>query len=332
MPSWQNKFDERMLEHAGRLIGLDEQAFKHIGGFENVIYSFKQDGNNRILRVAHDSHRSVGLMEAEMHFIDYLAKHGVQIAGAVAFANGNLIESISSGEDTFILTLFENAPGGHINAEHPDWGTKLFEQWGEITGKMHALEQDYTVPEGMTVRPHQDVIGFDTAKFSSEERMVYEKLQQLEKKINALPRERGAYGLCHRDLHHGNFHVHNGQMVAFDFDDCGYDYFVQDFAMAVYYGSVFGIWAKPVYENERVSVLANEILDSFFTGYSRYYRLDAKCVKELPLFIEKRRLEIFLLLYNIYLSSSDERKHEWIKHNLQDIEQGVPCMELKLPV
>jgi amicoumacin kinase len=330
MPNWQNRFDQDMLVQAGQLIGVDGQAFKHIGGFENVIYGYKQDDQERILRVTYTTHRSVELMESEMHFMDYLAKHGVQVACPVAFASGKLVECLSSGEDTFILTLFEFAPGGETGSNHENWGIELFEEWGEITGKMHALAQNYKLADGMTPRPYQDSIGFDTSKFGPTEQMVYEKLQEVSERINALPQEKGAFGLCHRDLHHGNFHVHNGQIIAFDFDDCGYDYFVHDIAMAVYYSAVFGNWRKPNYKNEQVSELANEVLVSFMKGYHRYHQLDAKWLEQLPLFIEKRRLELFLLTFEEFSNSSNEDEVNWRKHNLQEIEQGMPCMEIRL--
>lgn len=330
MPSWENRFDDEMLTKAAHIIGIQKEALKHIGGFENVIYGFEREGRALILRVTHDSHRSVELMASEMHFMDYLAKHGVQIASPVAFDSGNLMECISRENETFILTLFVKAPGGHIDARHKDWGPQLFEQWGEITGTMHALEQNYELPEGMIPRPHQDKIDFDLSKFSEIEKMAYEKLLQVDAQINALPHEAGAYGLCHRDLHHGNFHVHNGQMIAFDFDDCGYDYFLQDIAMAVYYGSVFGNRSMLQYDKERISELANGILTSFMKGYNREYQLDSKWLVHLPLFIEKRRLELFLLLFEEFGNSADQDKKAWLEYNLHEIEQGIPCMELDI--
>ncbi|MGZ9585768.1 phosphotransferase enzyme family protein [Paenibacillus marinisediminis] len=332
MPNWQQQFNEELLAQAAQRIGVEQESIIHCGGFENVVYSFQQGGQDLILRVGHSSHRTVELMASEMHFMDYLAKHGVRIARPVAFPSGQLIETLESEDAIFILTMFEKAAGGHIDCNHKDWGPRLFEQWGEITGKMHALAQEYILPADMTARPHQDVLGFNKSSFGPEEHKIYDRLQEVDKEINALPHEAGAYGLCHRDLHHGNFYVHESNMIAFDFDDCGYDYYVQDIAMAVYYGAVFGAWRTPEYENARVSKLANELLASFMIGYNREYQLDAKWLKQLPLFVEKRRLELCLLLYASCQESSSgspERK-AWLKHNLQDIDHGVPCMELQL--
>lgn len=331
MPRWEQQFNQDMLEQAARLIEVDLQDIKHIGGFENIVYSFRKDGRELILRVGHSSHRTPEMAAAEMHFINYLATHQVRVAKPVHFSNGQLTACIDAGEGQFILTMFEKAAGSHIDSSHPDWGSELFEQWGELTGMMHALEQHYQLPADMQPRPHQDYSGFDTKDFGAEEQALYSRLQEVEARINDLPRERAAYGLCHRDLHPGNFFVQDGRIIAFDFDDCGYDYLVQDIAMAIYYGTVFGNWKAPVYELEQTSAIANQLLKDFMTGYNRQYQLERRWMEQLPLFIEKRRLELCLLLYKEYSAANEpEVNRAWLRYNIQAVEQGIPCMQLTI--
>lgn len=274
MPRWEQEIDEQLVKQAAQLLEVEPGLIQHIGGFENVVYGFPKDGQDLILRVGFSTHRSPAMVEAEMHFMDYLAAHQVRIAKPIRFSNGELTACISAGEGQFILSVFEKAPGGHINASHPDWGSELFQRWGEVTGMMHALEQSYQLPNGMQARPHQDHIGFDPSHYGAEELELYTRLIELEAQINALPHERAAYGLCHRDLHPGNFFVQDGHIIAFDFDDCGYDYLVHDIAIAVYYGTVFGNWSAPIYETEQASTVANRLYQDFMTGYNCYYQLD----------------------------------------------------------
>lgn len=331
MPRWEQRFDEYRLEEAAQLIEVEPHRIKQIGGFENIVYSFPKNGQDLILRVGYSTHRTPEMVAAEMHFMDYLAAHQVRIAKPVRFSNGELIACIASGEEQFILSVFEKAPGGHINASHPDWGPGLFQRWGEITGMMHDLEQEYQLPEGMQARPHQDIIGFDTSLFGAEEHELYTRLIEVDAQINALPHERTAYGLCHRDLHPGNFFVQERNIIAFDFDDCGYDYFVQDIAIAVYYGTIFGDWNVPIYDVEQASAVGNLLYKEFMTGYNRHYRLEDHWIRQLPLFIEKRRLELCLLLYKPYHEAGvSEAKRSWLRHNIEAVKQGIPCMKLEL--
>lgn len=330
MPNWQEQFDEQMITRSAELIGVERSCIKPIGGFENVVFSYTQDGEERILRAAHCSHRSAALIASEMHFMNYLAINGVSIAGPIPFPSGSFIEEIGEGDGLFVLSLFKKAPGAHIDSSHESWGSELFERWGAITGKMHALAQSYRLPEGMTPRPHQEGEGEGTPVTGDEPIRLLERWKQVSAEINMLPREAGAYGLCHRDLHMGNFFVHEGEIIGFDFDDCGYDYYLQDIAMAVYYGAVFGSWKKPIYDVECTSELGNTILSPFMKGYNREYQLDAGWMQYLPLFIEKRRLELTGILYPEYINSEDIDKQEWLRRNVQDALDHVPCMNLKL--
>lgn len=151
---------------------------------------------------------------------------------------------------------------------------------------------------------------------------------QINDRINQLPRNREGYGLCHRDLHPGNFFVHEGQITVFDFDDCGYDYMVHDIAIAVYYSTIFGDWRKPEVEQSRTSSLASAMLTSFMKGYNREYALDNKWLEELPLFTEKRRLELVLLLFQEFSESQREQDREWLARNIQDALNDKACLEL----
>ncbi|QLG40320.1 MULTISPECIES: phosphotransferase [unclassified Paenibacillus] len=41
--------------------------------------------------------------------------------------------------------------------------------------------------------------------------------------------------MTHTDFHQSNFYLHNGDIYLFDFDDCGYTYFVNDIGITLYY-------------------------------------------------------------------------------------------------
>lgn len=328
MPNWQVKFDEEMLKQAAQQIQVDWTTIKYIGGFENVVYSFPKDDHEFILRVTHQSHQDLEMVISELDFMDHLAKHGVQLAPPIPFQDGSLVQTLVKDEEKFMICVMKKAPGGHVNASDPYWGTELFEQWGEVTGRMHALTLQYERPETVLARPHQGKLEFDFANFGTVEQQLFEKLLQINDRINQLPRNREVYGLCHRDLHSGNFFVNEGQITVFDFDDCGYDYMVHDIAIAVYYSTIFGDRRKPEVEQSRTSSLAAAMLRSFMKGYNREYALDNKWLEELPLFIEKRRLELVLLLFQDFSESQVEENRVWLARNIHDALNDKPCLVL----
>nr|WP_275444621.1 phosphotransferase [Paenibacillus sp. ACRRX] len=327
----QHLFTEEQLQLSAQRLGIEVDRLYPIGGFENIIYGFEQGGRDLILRISHSAHRSAAQIESELDWVHFLAEQGVRVVCPMPFSSGQFIERLEAEEGYFTLAVFEKAEGSHVNASHELWGPHLFELWGEITGDMHAKTVGYRVAEGLESRPHQDDLGLAVDRFSDVEHELYHKLSEVSAAIDALPRVTDHYGLCHRDLHQSNFFVDSSGITAFDFDDCGYDYFLQDIAIAVFYGSVFGNKQQIEYEEARVSTAANEVFRHFMTGYNRKYQLDKKWLVHLPLFIEKRRVELTLLLYTIWGSQAvDENKRAWLAHNVDGIRNGIPCMQLLL--
>ncbi|WP_158289685.1 phosphotransferase enzyme family protein [Paenibacillus flagellatus] len=343
------EYESGFLTEAGKRYGVAPERFRHVGGFENLIYGFERDGREYILRVTHESHRSAGEVASELHWMRHLAEHDVRVARPVEAADGLLPGDVRTEAGTFLLSAFERAPGGHVDARRPEWGPRLFERWGELTGRMHRLAAGYEPPPGLSRRRGGEAEIGEAADFAAEalEAALGDGADQadaatLEELAHAfgraveeaerLPRSADGFGMCHRDLHHGNFFVDGeGGMTAFDFDDCGYDFFIQDVAMPVYYGAVFGVWEKPEFDPRAASASAERILDSFLQGYGRERTIGADWLRRLPLFVEKRRVDLCLVLFGEWgPGHSNEAQRAWLAWNADAIRQGVPCLELKL--
>lgn len=333
MAEWHKRVTEEVLAAAAGRLDIASGELRHVGGFENMIYSYHKDNRECMLRVSHTLHRPEEQVISEMHWVDYLARHGVNVAKPLPFPSGKLVERLEAGADKegcFLLAISEKAPGRHVNGGSPEWGRELFEGWGEITGRMHAAARGYTLPPQLAPRPSEDTAPADPFEprtaGETEVRRVFEAYAE---QIRRLERTPDSYGLCHRDLHQGNFHVHDGAIVAFDFDDCGYDHFVQDIAMAVYYASSFPEWRKPVADAKLLTESANVFLDAFLTGYGRANRLDSRLLKQLPLFIERRRADLTLILREAWSrpeANPDQRR--WLEWNMRELAEGRACMEL----
>lgn len=330
MNNWQKQFTAARLNAAAACYGIAGERIAKVGGFENLVYSMNLNDGNVILRVTHDSHRTEKQVQAELNYIAYLADHGVHVCKPLPSPGGRLMERLPTEDGTFLLTAFERAPGGHVHGGHPEWNESLFREWGRITGLMHACALNYSVPKGEPDRITEDEPPYDpaSAELSSEMLMLHQAFKKYEDQISRLPRSGESYGMCHRDLHQGNFHADGGVIYAFDFDDCGYDYFVQDIAMAVYYAATFPQWSTPAGSREQTTEAANRFLAGFMEGYNKVHRIEPYWMKQLPLFIEKRRIDLCMILWEEW-SAGTEGQRNWLRWNWSGIAEGQPCMDLQ---
>ncbi len=129
--------------------------------------------------------------------------------------------------------VYEKAPGRIVEAA--DWNETLFQTWGEYVGRMHALTQGYRFSGPAYKRQNRMKMVTNLRKYvASDQMQVFKKADQLMERIHRLPKSKDCYGLVHTDLHQGNFHWHKGRITAFDFDDIGYNWFMNDIAIILY--------------------------------------------------------------------------------------------------
>ncbi|MHA6482462.1 phosphotransferase enzyme family protein [Paenibacillus sp. strain BS8-2] len=330
MNSWHKGFTDDRLAEAATCYGIRGNEIAKVGGFENLIYGMNQQGDNTILRITHTSHRTEEQVQAELNFVLYLAECEVNVCKPLPSPSGRLIERIAGESGTFLATAFERAPGGHIYGGQTEWNDSLFAEWGRITGRMHQCALNYISREGGPNRMTQDEPPYEPAPdLPEEERMLSQSFKLYEERILRLPRSRYRYGMCHRDLHHGNFYVDQGRIHAFDFDDCGDDYFVQDMAMAVYYAATFPQWSTPASGREQTTEAAKRFFAHFMEGYAKERSVSSQELEQLSLFVEKRRIDLCMILLNEWRKGTEAQQH-WLRWNIEGIANGEPCMDLEL--
>ena len=122
----------------------------------SYVYDCKRDGKSYILKITHTIHRRPNHILGELEFINFLADGGVTVPRAVPSLSGNLVESVAADEGEFIVVAFEKAEGSLVDWR--TWTPQMFEQWGALIGKMHALTKNYQ-PSTADIRRrfwHQD--------------------------------------------------------------------------------------------------------------------------------------------------------------------------------
>jgi Ser/Thr protein kinase RdoA (MazF antagonist) len=289
----KERFSPAVLAQARERFDIAENCIHLLDGFESFMYEFEREDGEFILRLAHSLRRTPELIQAEVDWINYLAVGGASVARAIYSHAGRLVEQIEDGQGGYFLaTAFVKARG--TPPWEYGWNQRLYETYGALLGRMHALSKDYMPGASISTRPQwDDPINLDVmAYLPPTEKLVDKRFQELMDYLRGLPRERESYGLIHQDAHGMNLLVDaQGTITLFDFDDCVYSWFVNDIAIVLFY---IAMWKTDQPDFIR------EFLRAFLTGYSRENHLDPIWLNEIPYFLKLRELDMYAMIYRSF--------------------------------
>lgn len=314
-------YSESVLREALSRYGGTFQGTQELKAFESFIYEFERGSQPYILRISHSLRRSESLIEGEVDWINFLAQGGVSVARAVPSLNGNLVESIDDGRGgCFLASAFVKAQGA---PPWDLWSPVLYETYGELIGKMHALSKRYQPTRIEWMRPawDDDMMNFVERYLPESESVVKEKYRILREYLQKLPRDNSCYGMIHQDAHGNNLFVDkHGQITLFDFDECAYSWFINEIAIVLFY---------IVMDAEDWPAFTQEFMSHFLQGYVRANSLDAKWLKEIPCFLKLREMELYAVVYRDFdVNHIDDW---WIARFMQDrkhrLENDIPFID-----
>ncbi|MBN1429321.1 MAG: phosphotransferase [Anaerolineae bacterium] len=292
-PRIKARFNETILKEAAARYGIAADRIKLLDGFESFMFEFTRDGQPGILRLSHSLRRTPALIQAEVDWINDLAAGGAAVAGALFSAGNNLVEAVPDGEGgQFLVTAFARAPGAHAGKD--EWIPPMFDRYGQLIGRMHALSKQYTPPHPDCARYHwDDDINMNVEDFLPDgDAEIRQHFHALLARLKTLPRDPDGYGLIHQDAHGGNFFVdQSGRITLFDFDDCCYGHYIYDLAMVVFYALV---------NREDAPRFASYFFPTFLKGYQRENRLDAAWFKEIPHFLKLREIDLYAMIHRSF--------------------------------
>ncbi|MCL6456783.1 MAG: phosphotransferase [Gorillibacterium sp.] len=321
-------FGEHVLVAAAHLFGLEEAGFKQLGNFENYVYQAVKNGTAVILRLTHSSHRSEVEVAGEMDWIDYLLKQGVDIPKYDHSLQGKRTARLITGDSYFTAVVFEEAQGEHARASNPEiWNEQLFKAWGRITGHMHRETRGYQPPSEHATRPlwsEDDLLTNAKSYINEGDEFVLERLEALLAQFSSLPVSPDSYGLIHTDIHSGNFFVDQGRIRVFDFDDCGYMWFVHDIAIPLYYSLTWGVPAS--YQGNH-HAFAVDFFRAFWQGYTEEYPLAPEWLEQMPAFLKLRDVTLYLVIHK-KMEELDSDTNRWIEEIKDRIRRDVPITDI----
>ena len=318
-------FNGRILAEAASRYRTSPERLRLIADSESLVYEFRVDNRDYILKILHDSHRSIGQIKGEIDWINFLISHDFPAAGVAASRDGNEIEIIDGDKTQFYAVAYEKAPGRPV--EPSDWTDDFIEHWGEMTGLMHALAKQYKPPDETVRRPfwHEEY-GFVAAKeVLADHPLILEKHLELVERLSSLPTDIDSFGLIHSDFEDENMYINNGRLIAFDFDESQYKWFIYDIAAILREST----WRLPACRRTD-DPCSERFLRTFMRGYNRANRLDRFWLEELPFFLKLRETLVYVYyMGKVDLMKLSEEVRSATRIMRRRIENGVPLPDIK---
>ncbi len=299
------RFTDTVRLDAATRFGLTLNPEQTLDGFENVVLEAEREGRPYVIRLTHHTHRTVDMVHAELHWIDYLSSHGVSVCRPVRSRSDSLVESIRTDSDQFLAVAFERAPGGPVKREH--WTDAMTRNRGSLLGRIHHLTKRYEPLPAPARRLHwydDDDFMMYRQYLPAEDRVVGDRFEQLQAYLRKLATDPDSYGLIHMDAHTGNIFFDGDRPTLFDFDDCCYDFLVSDIAISLFYAVV-------MYPDEKHrSEFARHFLTTFLEGYREQNRLDNRWRELIPWILKRREMVLYVAIHNGF---DPENFDEWCR-------------------
>ena len=254
---------------------------------ENATFQIiNTDNTHYVVRVHRPHYHTLPEIESELLWIESLrAAQIVVTPRPVPLMNGGKIAIFKDGDDERHMVAFE-----FMSGKEPSTEAALsagFKQLGAITARLHEHAKSWTLPEDFS----RKTWNFDTTIGASPHWGQWEKCPELtpddkdllnrtvtiiKEKLHDFGSAQDRFGLIHADLRLANLLVDNDQLAVIDFDDCGFGWYVYDFASAVSF----------IEENPQVP----ELLQAWVDGYRDIAELSDADEQMIPTFIMLRRI------------------------------------------
>jgi Ser/Thr protein kinase RdoA (MazF antagonist) len=255
-------------------------------------------GREWILRIHRLGYRAPEEIRSELAWIQALrAETEIATAAPLAGRDGDFVQTLASpsGSAARHAVVFERLPGSEpevASGRSADAGsiaaaTAWFAELGSLTAVLHGHARRWRRPATFRRKrwdleamlgpcgywgPWRASIGLDAAGTAVLERAI----AQVRARLAAYGMSEDRFGLVHADLRLANLLVDGPTLRVIDFDDCGFSWFIYDFAAAVSF-----------IEHEAV---VPALLEAWLSGYRALAPLPEAARAELPTVVILRRI------------------------------------------
>ncbi|WP_413869301.1 phosphotransferase enzyme family protein [Albidovulum sp.] len=220
-------------------------AFRLVNVSENWTYRVDDPatGRSAALRVHRPNYHSREEIESELIWIDALRGASVVNAPApIAARDGGRVRTVAvANGPARHVTLFDWLPGAAPSADAdliPSFG-----RLGDLAARMHLFGIGWQRPASFRRFTYDDAAVLDRALWGrwqdapgiggAEAAILSRACDEIRRRLAGYGRGADRFGLCHNDLRLANLLVEGERLSVIDFDDCGFSWFLNDFATAV---------------------------------------------------------------------------------------------------
>ena len=245
-----------------------------------------QTGLATVVRVHRAGYHTVEEIDSELAWIEALRREDIVITPApLARTEGGHIAHFADGMDTRQAVAFEFMSGNEPPSDEALVAN--FHTLGGLSARLHRHARQWSRPPGFIRKTWNlsTTIGDtphwghwqDCADIDASGREILERVSTLlHERLAAYGEDETRFGLVHADLRLANLLVEGDRLAVIDFDDCGFGWFVYDFAAAVSF-----------IEEEN---FVPELRDAWITGYREEASLSAVEVAAINDLVMLRRM------------------------------------------
>lgn len=285
-----------------------DAAVRLVNVSENYTYRVDDPstGNAYALRLHRPGYHSAEAIESELMWIDALREGDVvDSVVAVPAESGERVTQVElPGVERRNVVLFEWAPGSPPDPDAPD-PLPGYRTLGRVAARMHGHARAWQRPASFTRLSwdFEHTLGANGhwGRWQDGVGVVGEVLDVLQRTVDTIERRLAAYGtgperfgLCHSDQRLANLLADGDHIRVIDFDDCGFGWFMYDFATTV---SFFE-------EHPRVP----EFKAAWLEGYREVAPLPAEDEAELDTFVMLRRLMLVTWIGSHYAFATEAQE------------------------
>ena len=262
---------------------------------ENITYLIEDDEKKAkyVLRLCRPEYHDKEELESEMLWINTIKETtDLYIADSYPGINGDRVQQVTlllgnEYEIEFYCCLFLFLKGENLRNLRGEELNKSIEKIGQIIATLHnqVLKWEPALSkklkrftwnfEDFFSQSARWGVWRDFPNLTDEERNLYDKAEKLiKKRLIEYGKENDRYGLIHTDLNLNNVIVDGSKVQIFDFDDCGYGWFLYDMSTTLL-----------EYEDN-----LEDMLESWLKGYESIRSLSQEDYKQIMTFIVLRKI------------------------------------------
>jgi Ser/Thr protein kinase RdoA (MazF antagonist) len=247
---------------------------------ENETYLVEAPDFKAVLRVHRQGYNTGRTIESEL---EWSAALPLETPTAIAGRDGKLVQTV----DGHFMVLFEFIEGVHPN-EDQDLSTS-FRELGRIAAQTHTHSQNWQRSDTFE-RMSWDLPAVfgesahwggwrDAPNVTNDIRRILERVERVvTHRLNAFGQSPENYGLIHADMRLANLLVEGDKTRLIDFDDCGFGWFLYDFAAAISF----------IEDHPQIPTLRA----AWIKGYREFRPLSEDEIFEIDSFIMLRRMAL----------------------------------------